>query len=222
MKAFVLMFALAACYCQGLPDADTTITYQAGTGGRLPIVISQTSPLYSEEGYKHKYQTIVKLSMVIGLDGKTEDIKVIEGAGLLGLDERAVEAVSAWRFRPGMMGGRPFRVAAHVEINYRLRRWRIVSTDYRTAPDASEPVATRRWLANAGKSCGPTTLALHIGTDGVPSDVRVVQTTPESINAKLIESMRMWRFKASLQNGLPVDATAAVTLDCEPWPASGN
>lgn len=219
-ELFVFVFAAVAGYGQGLPDAEATITYHASEGVRLPMPISQTSPLYSEDAYKAKYQTIIKLSMVIGVDGKTEDIEVVQGAGLLGLDERAVEAVSRWRFRPGMQDGESVRVAAYVAVHYRLRDWLVVGIAYKTLPGASEPVATSRWRTTAGKSCGPTTVALHIGTDGVPYDVRVVRTTAGSINEKMIEAMKMWRFQASRQNGVSVAAEAEVSWDCEPWPVA--
>jgi len=38
----------------------------------------------------------------------------------VGLDEKAIEAVSHWRFRPGMKGGRPVATQANIEVNFRL------------------------------------------------------------------------------------------------------
>ena len=39
------------------------------------------------------------LVVTITADGKATDIKVAKGVGL-GLDEKAIEAVRSWRFRP--------------------------------------------------------------------------------------------------------------------------
>jgi periplasmic protein TonB len=46
-------------------------------------------------------------------------LKVVRALGL-GLDEKAIEAVQKWRFKPGVKDGRPVAVAATVEVNFRL------------------------------------------------------------------------------------------------------
>jgi protein TonB len=38
----------------------------------------------------------------------------------MGLDQKAIEAVRQWRFKPGMKNGMPVSVKVEVEVNFRL------------------------------------------------------------------------------------------------------
>lgn len=93
--------------------------YRVGQGASRPVPIFQPQPEYSEEARKAKFQGEVTLSVTVGEDGTPRDIKVVRPLGL-GLDEKAIEAVSRWRFRPGMKDGRAVAVRANVVVTFRL------------------------------------------------------------------------------------------------------
>jgi protein TonB len=93
--------------------------YRIGGGVSDPVPIFKPEPEYSEEARKAKFQGAVLLSIVIDADGKTRDVKILRPLGL-GLDEKAIEAVLKWRFRPSQKDGRPVAVTANVEVNFRL------------------------------------------------------------------------------------------------------
>lgn len=84
-----------------------------------PKLIHKMDPEYSEEARKAKVQGTVRMEIAVGEDGRVGEIRVTGPLGL-GQDERAVEAVRRWRFRPGMRMGRPVPVRATVEVNFRL------------------------------------------------------------------------------------------------------
>jgi protein TonB len=88
-------------------------------GVTAPKVIYQVEPQYSEEARKAKVSGIVILDLVVDREGRPQAIHVISGAGL-GLDEKAIEAVQQWRFKPGSKSGKPVPVHARVEVNFRL------------------------------------------------------------------------------------------------------
>jgi outer membrane biosynthesis protein TonB len=46
-------------------------------------------------------------------------MRVIRPLGL-GLEEKAMEAVALWQFRPGRKDGQPVTVEAQIEVNFRL------------------------------------------------------------------------------------------------------
>jgi TonB family protein len=93
--------------------------YRAGGEVSSPQLISKVEPEYSEEARKAKYSGVVHLSVVIDEHGVPTDIRVTGPLGL-GLDEKAVEAVQHWRFRPGMRNGKAVKVRAAVEVSFRL------------------------------------------------------------------------------------------------------
>lgn len=90
-----------------------------GPGVSRPEVILRAEPEYSEEARKAKYSGSVWLSVIVDTDGTATSIRVVRSLGM-GLDEKAIEAIRKWRFRPAMSNGKPVRVHAQIEINFRL------------------------------------------------------------------------------------------------------
>lgn len=93
--------------------------YRPGGGVSLPVPITKPEPEYSEEARKAKYQGSVTLQIVVNEKGEPTDIRVVKKLGL-GLDEKAIEAVAKWRFKPGMKDGKPVAVIATIEVSFRL------------------------------------------------------------------------------------------------------
>jgi len=111
-------FGYGGAVPQGAPLAVGGV-YSVGNGTTPPTVLSKVDPQYSQEALAAKYSGSVMLSIVVGTDGKAQDIKVVKSLGM-GLDEKAVEAVLQWVFRPGMNQGAPVNVRAQIEVNFRL------------------------------------------------------------------------------------------------------
>jgi TonB family protein len=93
--------------------------YRPGGGVTNPVPILHPEPQYSEEARKAKWQGAVMLSLVVDATGKPTEIHVIRPLGL-GLDEKAIEAVSHWTFKPGMKDGKAVPVQAQIEVTFRL------------------------------------------------------------------------------------------------------
>ena len=106
----------------GFGDRDGGgVSFSGSVGGRLvaPVVLYKVDPEFSEEARKAKYQGVVVLAIEVGADGKAHAIRVVSGLGL-GLDEKAMEAVSQWKFKPAMRNGRLVTASATIEVNFRL------------------------------------------------------------------------------------------------------
>jgi protein TonB len=93
--------------------------FYPGGGVTMPKLLFQVEPDYSDDARRARFSGTVTLSAVVDASGKVRDIHVLRSPGL-GLDEKAIEAVSKWRFRPGLKDGRPVNVRAQVEVSFRL------------------------------------------------------------------------------------------------------
>jgi periplasmic protein TonB len=93
--------------------------FRVGGGVTAPTLLYKVEPEYSEEARKAKYQGTVVLYVEVDTAGKARNLRVMRSLGL-GLDEKAIEAVQKWRFRPGQKNGVAVIVAATIEVNFRL------------------------------------------------------------------------------------------------------
>jgi TonB family protein len=108
----------AASHAQVARKVDTH-SYRYAGGVTSPMLLEKFEPEYSEEARTAKYQGTVSLSVEVTPSGAPGEIKVVRVLGL-GLDEKAVEAVKKWRFRPATVDGKPVSVYVSVEVNFRL------------------------------------------------------------------------------------------------------
>jgi TonB family protein len=93
--------------------------YRVGGGVSAPSAVQRMEPRYSEEARAAKLQGTVVIQVTIGTDGLAHDARIVRGLGL-GLDQNAIESISQWQFKPGVKDGQPVKVAATIEVNYRL------------------------------------------------------------------------------------------------------
>ena len=59
------------------------------------------------------------LSLIVDDQGRPQNLKIVRALGF-DLDQRAVEAVEKWKFKPGMKDGKPVSVMATIEVSFRL------------------------------------------------------------------------------------------------------
>lgn len=94
--------------------------YRVGDGVTVPTVIFKVEPEFSEEARKAKYQGVAWVRFEVDEKGTMQNPRVLRALGL-GLDQKAIEAVKKWRFRPGLKDGLPVAVTCDVEVYFRLQ-----------------------------------------------------------------------------------------------------
>jgi TonB family protein len=94
--------------------------FRGGIGGVTdPKLLVKVEPEYSDEARKAKYQGTVQLYVEVDASGRAQNIKVLHSLGL-GLDEKAMDAVAKWKFRPGTKNGKAVTVMALIDVSFRL------------------------------------------------------------------------------------------------------
>ncbi len=91
-----------------------------GRGYKVPELLEQSEPVYTEEARIARHEGAVALDVEIDTDGRPRVLGVLRTLGL-GLDENAIEAARNWRFRPARdSANRKVAYRATLEINFRL------------------------------------------------------------------------------------------------------
>ena len=82
-------------------------------------MIYKRDPEYTKEARLAKLEGAVMLKVVVDKEGAARNIEVVQSLGL-GLDEKAIEAVSQWKFRPAEKNGQPVDIPATIDVSFRL------------------------------------------------------------------------------------------------------
>ena len=90
-----------------------------GGGVSAPVLIFSVEPEFSEEARKAKVAGNVLVNLWVDTNGNPSHVHVIRGVGM-GLDEKAMEAVRQYKFKPAMENGRPVLVELNVEVNFQI------------------------------------------------------------------------------------------------------
>ena len=94
--------------------------YHVGGGVSAPVPIFTPEAEFSDEARRAKYQGVCLISLIVDAQGNPQNPRVVRPLGM-GLDEKALEAVRKYKFKPAMKDGRtPVPVMMSIEVNFRL------------------------------------------------------------------------------------------------------
>jgi TonB family protein len=85
-----------------------------------PHAASTPAPEYSEAARQLKYQGTVVISLVVDPSGAVRNPQIAVPLGL-GLDDKAIAAVSQWKFDPAQKDGKPVAAAIGVQVEFKLK-----------------------------------------------------------------------------------------------------
>jgi TonB family protein len=101
-------------YMQSVGDGST----QKFWGVKLPVILYQPLPSYTEEARNAHISGTVLIQCIIRKDGTADSFKIIKGLGY-GLDESAINAIAKkWRFSPGSRNGVPVDAQISIQVAF--------------------------------------------------------------------------------------------------------
>ena len=114
-----------------LPNPDADGIYHFGDGVKAPKAIHTVEPEFPQQARKRQIGGNCTVRFVVETDGQVRDVHIVKSAsaGLtndkdreaaLEFDQRAVGAVSQYRFEPGLFQGKPVPVRMQVIIRFQL------------------------------------------------------------------------------------------------------
>lgn len=92
-----------------------------GSGGLIaPVQVSTVLPEYTPSATRNGIQGDVYIEAVVMEDGTVADPKLIRGLPDEELNQRALEAILQWTFKPGVKDGQPVPVIALFTVTFRI------------------------------------------------------------------------------------------------------
>ncbi len=193
---------------------------------RYAVVQNRVQPEYSSEARAAGLQGSVILCVDIGPTGHVDRVYPIQHLGL-GLDEKTIEAVKNWQFKPGELDGRPIAVKQSVEVRFELDQtpsWRVDRAAFlvrRSRGERLNEVAApifNHYVRPDDAPClvdgGTTLVDVAISKGGKPSLIEFVGEHSEAAGHALSQVINLWRFDPARLNGTPHDSTVTFAMGC--------
>lgn len=93
--------------------------FKVGGGVAAPVVVSAVEPGFTEEARQAHVSGKVQVYLQVSPEGRPMHVRVVKGLGM-GLDQKALEAVRQYRFKPAMKDGHPVTVEMNIDVNFQI------------------------------------------------------------------------------------------------------
>ncbi len=106
----------------GTPDGSTGEPMQPASASVLQA-LSAPAPAYPGEAVRQGLMGTVELEILVGIDGRPLEVRVVRSSGHRVLDQAARRAVlSQWTFQPAFRNGQAVQALGRVPIEFKLSR----------------------------------------------------------------------------------------------------
>ena len=93
-----------------------------GPGVTAPTLIERVPPKYTVEAMQARIQGVALVECIVQIDGTVSEARIIRSLDRrFGLDGEALNAARRWRFKPGLLHGKPVPVVITIELMFSVR-----------------------------------------------------------------------------------------------------
>ena len=126
--AFIALLPVPFAAAQQVaPPTDETAPTQANEpmykiGGHIsaPQIKYRVTAQYTDEAKRANFEGVCLIGLIVNAQGNPVNVHVVRPLGM-GLDEKAIEAIKQYKFKPAMKDGKtPVPVLVTIEVDFRL------------------------------------------------------------------------------------------------------
>ena len=197
-KVFVLL-ALAAFAC-----LTTQLAAQIDED-RRPEPIKQPQPIYPSAMKDSGMVGEVTIEFVVDTQGNVQSPTIISSNNP-SFEQPAIDAISKWKFKPGIKNGAPVNTKIRIPIESRL-----VKSTQPEVIKQPQPVYPRA-MQESGM-VGQVMLELVVNAQGNVQDPSVVSSNNPNFEQPAIDAVLKWKFKPGTRDGKPVGVRMRIPME---------
>jgi TonB family protein len=214
--------------------------FRSGPGITYPTVIYEATPRYSSEALRAQIRGSAEVEATVLTDGTVGDVRIHKSLDRqFGLDDEALRASKAWRFRPAMKDGTPVKFLVIIQLEFTpdssvqpgTARFRATADLPQGAGQAQAPVGPGPGVVNPtvlyeakpvytqdalrAKIQGVVEVEAVIDEQGLVKEVRVHKSLDRmfGLDEAALAAARGWRFRPATLGGKTVPFRVIIALE---------
>jgi TonB family protein len=193
--------------------------------------IETIEPDYSDEARVAGLEGTVQIRVTVADDGTPRNLEVARPLGL-GLDEKALEAVKQWRFRPVANQLLPLKIGVDFLLPDKQSRWHLTNVAFDLPEGATRPaflsakyplgsglaldvkpsaIDEARILAVVGRQAWAIVF-FDVDEKGVPRNFEAPNVSADVWRNQAIALVRSWCFTPGMKDGKPIQVRCTLSL----------
>ena len=127
----VILALAAALAVAPAADRDPPIPWNRPIPDHM--LLHKVEPVYPPLALAYRIQGTARFTVIIGEDGRVEDVRLVSGHPLLAPAAR--DLVRQWIYKPFLIGGEPVRIVTQVSVPFRIGSGGVPPPERRPTPE---------------------------------------------------------------------------------------